>query len=67
MKAKKILLAGEAARELQICGLTLRNWVRDGRIRAERTSSGYHLFTSAEIERVKGERQGRKDSGAGGK
>ena len=44
MKAKKILLAGEAARELQICGPTLRNWVREGRIKAERISRGYHCL-----------------------
>ena len=66
-KAGRFLLAGEAARELQICNLTLRHWVERRLDQGGANSAGYHLFRAAEIERVKGERQGRKDSGAAAK
>ena len=53
----RFYLTSEAARALDVCGLTIRNWERDGKIRASRSQAGFRIFTGAEIERVKEERK----------
>ncbi len=55
----RFYLTSEAARALDVCGLTIRNWERDGKIRAGRSQSGFRIFTGAEIDRVRAEREAR--------
>jgi predicted site-specific integrase-resolvase len=56
-QSSKFYLVSEAARALDVCGLTIRNWERDGKIRAARTQAGFRIFTDVEIARVRAERE----------
>jgi predicted transcriptional regulator len=49
------LLASQAARELNICERTLRNWGDKGLIRFGRTGGGWRLYPIEEIARLKRE------------
>lgn len=48
---------GDVARIFGVSIGTIRNWERDGRIRAERTLGGQRRFTTEEIERVRHEQE----------
>ena len=50
-------LVGGAARALNVCEQTVRDWEREGKLRGTRTENGFRLFTSEEIARVKAERE----------
>lgn len=49
---------GDVARIFGVSIGTIRNWERDGRIRAERTLGGQRRFTYEEIKRVRDEQSG---------
>jgi molybdopterin-binding protein len=44
----------DAARLLSLSRPTLTRWIRDGRIRAERTAGGHYRIPQGEIDRVAG-------------
>ena len=44
---------GEVARQLKIHPTTLRRLEKNGLIRTERTLTGYRIFTSATIEKIR--------------
>ncbi len=51
-----IISVSDAARILEVCVPTIRNWVRAGKLNAMRTPSGQRLFLREEIERLARER-----------
>lgn len=53
----EFFLTSEAAAELGISALTVRAWERRGKLKATRTRSGFRIFSAAEIERVRRERE----------
>ena len=50
-------LTSEAARALNVCPLTIRNWEKTGMITAGRSQAGYRIFSDVEIARVRAERE----------
>jgi excisionase family DNA binding protein len=52
-----LMTIGEAARELRISPETLRLWADDGKVHAQRTSSGLRIFRRADIARVQQKRR----------
>lgn len=48
---------GEAAEALDISTDTLRRWIEDGRVAAERTTGGQRTITRAEVNRMLAERR----------
>ncbi len=51
--SKEIYSIGEAAKYLGKSIMTLRRWVRDGKISCIRTKGGFRRFTHDELEKVK--------------
>lgn len=50
---KDFLRVGEAAQLLGVCNQTLRNWDRDGKLKAYRHSlSSYRLYKRKELENL---------------
>jgi len=49
---RPLLLLPEVAEELRVSVGTLRNWIRDGRVRAIRLPGGTLRITRAEFDRV---------------
>ncbi len=47
----------DAARLLSLSRPTLTRWIRDGRLRAERTAGGHYRIPQGEIDRVAGAQQ----------
>jgi molybdopterin-binding protein len=48
----------DAARLLSLSRPTLTRWIRDGRLRAERTAGGHYRIPQGEIDRVAGAQPG---------
>jgi excisionase family DNA binding protein len=46
-------LTSEAARELGVASGTIRSWEKDGKLKAERTSTGFRIFLASELSRFK--------------
>ena len=54
MKAEtKFFLTSEAARELDVSAGTIRAWEKEGKLRAERSGSGFRIFLEEELARFK--------------
>jgi excisionase family DNA binding protein len=52
MKAEReFFLVSEAARELEVAPVTIRSWEKSGKLRAERTGSGFRIFRGEELRR----------------
>ena len=47
------ILPNVAARELKISQRTLDTWARAGRIKFERSSGGWRLYDSKDVERIR--------------
>lgn len=47
-----LLRVSEASRLLSLSRPTLMQWIRDGRIRSERTPGGHHRIPQSEIDRL---------------
>ena len=56
-KPRHQLRIGEAAEALDISTDTLRRWIEDGRVAAERTSGGQRTIARDEVNRVLAERR----------
>lgn len=52
MTGKEYVRIGEAAEMLPVTTQTIRNWIRAGKIRAERTEGGHYRIPMAEITRL---------------
>ena len=50
----KFFLTSEAARELDVSAGTIRTWEREGKLKAERSGSGFRIFLEEELARFKG-------------
>jgi molybdopterin-binding protein len=55
---KQLYTAGEAAAALGISLDTLRRWDKSGRIRVERDAGNRRVVSAAEIDRLRGDREG---------
>jgi excisionase family DNA binding protein len=52
MKAEtEFFLVSEAARKLDVAPVTIRSWEKSGKLRAERTGSGFRIFRGEELRR----------------
>ena len=60
--AKQQFTASEAAAALGISVDTLRRWDRSGRIRVERDKNNRRVVSATEIDRLRGDGQGRRIS-----
>ena len=49
----RLLRPKEACQRLGISYGTLHKWIKEGKIRAVRSESGYHLIPEEEVERVR--------------
>jgi excisionase family DNA binding protein len=50
MKAEtEFFLVSEAARKLDVAPVTIRSWEKSGKLRAERTGSGFRIFRGEEL------------------
>lgn len=56
-KPKDLLRIGDAAEALAISTDTLRRWIEDGRVAAERTSGGQRTIARQEVNRLLAERR----------
>ena len=52
MKAEtEFYLVSGAARKLDVAPVTIRSWEKSGKLRAERTGSGFRIFRGEELRR----------------
>jgi len=49
-EAAAMLSSGEVAHLAKVSTVTVRNWVRDGKLPCARTSTGMRLFARADVE-----------------
>lgn len=60
-----LLRLSEASRLLSLSRPTLVQWIRDGRIRSERTPGGHHRIPQGEVDRLGGIGRDRRSPAAG--
>lgn len=54
---RQILTTGDAAKRLNISGEYVRKLTREGKLSAMRTAGGQYLFNASEVERLRIERE----------
>ncbi len=57
----EFLMTTETARELKVAPQTVIQWERSGKLPAVKTTNGRRLFRRSDVERVKREREARRE------